>query len=56
MNNNVEQLIEQLKTAKTPAEMARLTAALLRACGIYNFQGVALEMARICVTSRAMGG
>lgn len=51
-----EQLIEQLKTAQTQAEMARLTIKLLRACEIYNPQGVAQEIARLCVTSGHMGG
>ncbi len=51
-----EQLIEQLKTAQTNADIARATIKLLRACGIYNPQAAALEIARLCVTSGHMGG
>jgi len=46
----IEQLIEQLKTAQTAPEIARLTVKLLRACGIYNYQGVGYELARMAVT------
>lgn len=44
-------LIEQLRTAKTVHEIARATAALLRACGVFNFQGVGQELARLAVTA-----
>lgn len=50
MTDDIEQLIEQLKTAQTPAEMARVTIKLFRHCGIYNPQGVGYELARMCVT------
>ena len=43
-------LVEQLKKARTTQEIARLTAHLLRFAGIYNFQAVAHELARMCVT------
>jgi hypothetical protein len=51
-----EQLIEQLKVAETPAEMAVLTIKLLRVCGIWNPQAIAQEIGRLCVTSGHMGG
>jgi hypothetical protein len=51
MTPEIEQLLEQLKTAQTAAEIAGATAKLLRACGVYNFQGVAQEMARMSVTN-----
>ena len=41
MNSEIDQLIEQLKTVSTGPEIARATVKLLRACGVYNFQGVA---------------
>ena len=50
MENDVEQLIEQLKTPQTATEIARLTVKLLRVCGIYNYQGVGYELARMSVT------
>ena len=50
MTHDIEQLLEQLKTAPTAAEIARVTVKLLRTCGIFNFQGVAQEMARMSVT------
>ena len=56
MNPGIEQLVEQLKAAQTTAEMAKLTIKLLRHCGIYNPQTVALEIARLCVTHGQMGG
>ena len=46
-----EQLIEQLKAARTTTEMANVVAALLRVCGIFNYQRVAQELARMHVTS-----
>lgn len=45
-----EQLIEQLKTAKTITGIALATARLLRACGVWNFQAVAHELGRMSVT------
>ena len=48
----IEQLITQLKEAKTTIEMARATAALLRAAGIFNFQSVAHELCRMSVTDK----
>jgi hypothetical protein len=56
MTDDIEQLIEQLKVAQTPAEMAKLTIKLFQQCGIYNPQMVALEIARLMVTSGHMGG
>ncbi len=50
MTPQIEQLIEELKTAHTSVEIARATVKLLRACGIYNFQGVGYELARMAVT------
>lgn len=52
MEAQIEQLIEQLKTAKTVAGIATATAFLLNACGVWNFQAVAHELARISVTSQ----
>jgi hypothetical protein len=46
----IEQLLEQLKTAQTSTEIARATVALLRACGVFNVQGVGYELARLSVT------
>lgn len=48
---STEQLIEQLKTAQTATEIARLTVKLLRACGVFNVQGVGYELARLSVTN-----
>jgi hypothetical protein len=56
MTDEIEQLLEQLKVAETPAEMAKLTIRVLRHCGIWNPQRVAQEIARICVTHGQMGG
>jgi hypothetical protein len=50
MPHEIEQLIEQLKTAPTAVEIARLTVKLLRACGVYNYDGAAREMVRMSVT------
>jgi hypothetical protein len=50
MTHEIEQQIEQLKTAQTGTNIAHATVKLLRACGVYNFQGVAQEMARMSVT------
>jgi hypothetical protein len=50
MTEPIEQLLLQLKTAQTSTEIARLAIRLLKACGIYNYQGVAQEMARMAVT------
>jgi hypothetical protein len=44
-------LLEQLRTAKTVPEMAKIVAQLLNASGIFNYQGVGQELARISVTS-----
>jgi hypothetical protein len=49
MTPEIEKLIERLKTARTVPEMAQATALVLRACGIWNFQAVAQELARMCV-------
>lgn len=51
MTSEIEQLIEQLKTAPTGTTIAHATVKLLRACGVFNFQGVAQEMARMSVTA-----
>lgn len=50
MTQEIAQLIEQLKTAETAPKIACVTVKLLRACGVFNYQGVAREMARMCVT------
>ncbi len=50
-----EQLIEELKTARTVPEMARATALLLRACGVFSLQGVGQELARMSVTNDGDG-
>jgi hypothetical protein len=52
---NELELIEQLKSASTVVQTARATAALLRACGVFNFQGVGQELARMSVTSDGDG-
>ncbi len=49
--SNELQLIEQLKTARTVPEIAHVTAALLQACGVNNFQGVGHELMRLHVTN-----
>ncbi len=46
----VDQLITQLKEAQTVPEIAKATATLLQACNVFNFQGVAHELSRMCVT------
>jgi hypothetical protein len=51
MTREIEQLIEQLNTAKTSTDIARATVRLLRACGIYNYDGAAREMVRMAVTN-----
>jgi hypothetical protein len=56
MNQAINQLIEHLKAATTPVEIAKVTVKLLRACGIYNVQGIGQELARIAVTSAPEGG
>jgi hypothetical protein len=48
---NPFELVEQLRTATMVPEMARVTAALLRACGVFNHQGIGQELARLSVTS-----
>ena len=48
---NIEDLVEQLRTAKTVPEMAKIVVRLMRECGIYNFQPVGYEIARLGVTS-----
>jgi len=50
MTPEIEQLLKQLKTAPTGTTIAHAMVKLLRACGVYNFQGVAQEMARMSVT------
>jgi hypothetical protein len=45
------ELIEQLTSASTVPQMARATAALLRACGVFNCQLVGQELARMSVTN-----
>lgn len=44
------ELIERLKAAQTIPEIAKATAAILQACGVWNYQGVAHELSRLCVT------
>jgi len=46
----VLKLVEQLKSTNSISGIAGATAALLRACGVFNFQGVAQELARMSVT------
>lgn len=48
---NPIELVEQLRTAKTVPEMARATAALLRACGVFNHHAIGQELARLSVTA-----
>lgn len=45
------ELIEQLRTAKTVPDIAKIVVRLMRECGIYNFQPVGYEIARLGVTS-----
>jgi hypothetical protein len=45
------ELVEQLRTAKTIPEMASILTRLMHECGIYNFQQVGYELARIGVTA-----
>jgi superfamily II DNA or RNA helicase len=47
---NELQLIAQLRGAKTTREIAQVTARVLRACGVFNFQAVTYELARMSVT------
>ena len=42
---------EELCTAKTVPEIAQLVARLLKTCGIYNYQQVGYELARMGVTT-----
>lgn len=49
--NSTDQLIDQLKTAATVPHMARLVAALLRECGVFNPYSVGLEVARQAITN-----
>jgi hypothetical protein len=55
MTPQLEPLIEKLKTAQTVPELARATAGLLQAFGVFNFQAVAYELARMSVTSDGDG-
>jgi hypothetical protein len=48
---NPIELLEQLRTAKTVPEIAKTVAQLLNASGIFNYQGIGQELARISVTS-----
>ena len=50
LSTDEAKIIEQLKTAQTATEIAHATVKLLRACGIYNYQGVGYELARMSVT------
>lgn len=52
---NTNALIEQLSTLTTVPELARATAALLRACGVFNHQGIGQELARLSVTADGDG-
>jgi hypothetical protein len=47
----VIQTAELIQTAKTPTEIAKLTARMLQFCGIFSFQQVGLELARLQVTA-----
>jgi hypothetical protein len=50
MEQTTDQLIERLKTAQAPAEIAKITRAILRSCGVFNVQSVGYELARLSVT------
>ena len=45
------QLLEQLSIAKTIPEIAKIVAQLLTTCGIYGYQAIGMELARISVTA-----
>ncbi len=45
------QLLEQLRTANKAPEMAHIIVLLLNTCGIFNYQQIGHELARISVTS-----
>lgn len=47
----IEELIARLRTANTVPEMAKAVALIMRECGIFNYQQVAHELARMSVTS-----
>lgn len=49
--NPINDLVEQIRTAKTMPEITRAVVLLLRECRIYNFQALGNELARISVTS-----
>lgn len=55
MTQTTIELVEQLRAAATVPEMARIVALIMREAGIYNFQQVAYELARISVTDRRLG-
>ena len=59
MANNTQltpiEIVEQLRTAETVPEMARLVALLLNTCGIYGYQQVGYELARMSVTAEREG-
>jgi hypothetical protein len=54
-DQHIEQLIEQLKTARAVPEIARFTACLLQACGVWNMQSVGHELMRHHVTNQIGG-
>lgn len=49
--SNPIELLEQLRTAQTVPEIAKIVAQLLNACGIFGYQQVGNELARMSVTS-----
>jgi hypothetical protein len=48
-------LLEQLRTANTVPAMAKIVAQLLNASGIFNYQGIGQELARMSVTADGDG-
>ena len=45
------ELVEQLRTAQTVPEIAKIVARLLNACGLFNYQAIGYELSRIGVTA-----
>jgi 5-carboxymethyl-2-hydroxymuconate isomerase len=52
---NPIELLEQLRTAKKVPEMANIVKQLLNASGIFNYQGIGQELARLSVTADGDG-
>ena len=49
--NSINDLVEQIRTAKTMPEITRAVVLLLRECRVYNLQALGNELARISVTT-----